>query len=585
MEVMKRLASIFLFFTLFFSIKQPIHAAIDQINNFDSEITINQDTSLNIKENIEYQTDLQKHGIYRYIPVLYNHDGQKLRRQIKNLKITADNGKKVPYEKSYSDQYLNLKIGDPDVTFTGSKNYQIEYQVENAVEKVDGIDQLLWDITGEGWKIPILKSRATVKSEFAQIDEIDCFTGMIDSNNFGCEFNKQPAANEANFEYDQSILYGHNFTVLLKLNPDNQLIFPTQADKIKSWLELNWSLLLLPLPILIMFGLWWFKGRDYEFISPNVFNNDPNQPQRLKPLRFTSRKPMVYEPLKDLTPGEAGALMDERVDNHDIVAEILELARKKYLKLELIEKKQLFGKSRDYEMTKLKEADDKLSEVQRYLHQKLFASKDVVTVKGLKGKFYTTMNATRDKINKSLTEKKLYTYNPTFAKVIGFIVIIFSVVMVSSLVISQVAQFGIMWPVPILVAEFILGAILAKNMPQKTALGNNLALQAQGLKASIKHGKWREEIKEKNLFIEEVLPFAVSLGVVNQLAKQMKDLNIKPPEYLHSHALSTWSTTQFVSGFSNEVASGLSYNPSSGSSSSGGSFSGGGGGGGGGGSW
>ncbi len=90
------------------------------------------------------------------------------------------------------------------------------------------------------------------------------------------------------------------------------------------------------------------------------------------------------------------------------------------------------------------------------------------------------------------------------------------------------------------------------------------------------------------MFIEEVLPFAVSLGVVNQLAKQMEALNIKPPQYISSTGLTTWNTAQFVSGFSSEVASGLSYNPSS--SSSGGSgfsggSSGGGGGGGGGGSW
>ncbi len=69
----------------------------------------------------------------------------------------------------------------------------------------------------------------------------------------------------------------------------------------------------------------------------------------------------------------------------------------------------------------------------------------------------------------------------------------------------------------------------------------------------------------------------------------MKDLDLAPPEYLPVSGLTTWTAHEFVSGFSKEVGSGLSYNPSSssmgGSSFSGGGSSGGGGGGGGGGSW
>jgi len=123
---------------------------------------------------------------------------------------------------------------------------------------------------------------------------------------------------------------------------------------------------------------------------------------------------------------------------------------------------------------------------------------------------------------------------------------------------------------------------LIQLMPQKTAVGNNLWMQVRGLKQSINYGKWREIIKEKNLFIEEVLPFAVSLGVIDRLAKDMKDLDIEPPDYFHAGASGSLSQ-DFVSQFNNDMNSSIAYNPSS--SSSGGSFSGGGGGGGGGGSW
>lgn len=558
----------------------------EQIDSFDSQIIINQDTSLTIREKIVYQTTLEKHGIYRYLPIDYNRDGLKYRMKIDHLSVKDEQNHDVPYQSSYDSQFLTIKIGDPDATFTGEKIYQIEYQVQKAVTAFADHDELYWDITGEGWRVPILKSSAQIISQFASIDKIDCFTGVFGGNDNLCQ--KQISkTSQANFSYNQEIGYGQNFTVVIGLNKDNQLIFPSKFDNLMMWLWYNWVLFLIPLPLLIIFIWWWKKGRDFEFISANVFELDPNKPFRQKAVQLSARVPMVYEPLKDLTPGESGALIDEKVDPRDVVAEILELARQKFLKIELIEEKKLFGKNRDYQLTKLKPISDKLTEVQQYLHQELFDSGDQVKISKLKGKFYLTMQKASEKLESSLMEKKVYTGNPSLIRGIGITVFIFMLAGVFGLVMIKLAPFQIYWPIPLLILQAPLGLVLAYNLAQKTAVGYNLWLQAKGLKQTIQYGKWREQIKEKNLFIEEVLPFAVSLGVVDQLAKQMQELNLKPPEYLQATNMTTWSTAQFVSGFSSEVGSSLSYNPSS--SSSGGSgfggSSGGGGGGGGGGSW
>lgn len=583
--MIKKFLILLSFVSLLFITPTSVLAAVDQIDTFHSQIIINQDTSVTINETLDYRTDIYKHGIYRYIPITYNKDGVKERLMIDQIKVTDDDGDKIPYEQSFDGKNLTLKIGDPDKTFTGEKTYKITYRAEKAINSFDDHDELYWDITGEGWEIPILDSQAEIVSQFAQIEQVDCFSGNFGSNDGLCQ--QQFDSGTALFLYERQINYGDNMTVVIGLNKDNQLLFPTVTDNLISWLKHNWSMFLIPFPLLAMAIFWLQKGRDLQFVSPNVFNMDAKQPTKFKSL-FGQREPFVYEPLKDLTPGEAGALMDEKVDNQDIVAEILELARKKYLKIELIEKKKLFGKTRDYQMSKLKNADAKLSNVQDYLQQKLFDKKDVVTISSLKGTFYTTMDKVRQMIDKSLVEKKLYTAPPNNMRGMGFLLMSLSIAGVLGLVIWQLIPFQIFWPIPLIMLQIPFCGFLAYNMPQKTAVGTNLALQAKGLRKSIRYGKWREEVKEKNLFIEEVLPFAVSLGVVTQLAKQMKDLNIEPPDYLHTAGLTTWSTSQFVSGFSNEMSSSLSYNPSSSSSSGGSGFggsSGGGGGGGGGGSW
>lgn len=575
-------------FLLYLGSLSPIQAqTIDQVDHFTSEIAINQDTSLSIQETIEYRTNLDKHGIYRYIPLSYNHDGQKVRHAVKNVQITDKEGQRINFTQSTDGQNLTLKIGDPDVTFTGPKTYIIKYDVDTAIRRFPNHDELYWDITGEGWQIPVLKTQAVVNSNFADINKTECYSGRFGSDDELCQDQIESPA-QATFIYDQPINYGDNMTVVLALDQNNQLIFPTASDNLIDWLLQNWILVLIPLPTMILFS-WWWKNRDLQFVSANVYNLDEHQPQQKKPFQFKAREPFVYEPLKNLSPGEAGALLDEKVDNQDVVAEILELARKKYLKIEEIEVKKLFGTKRDFQLTQLNDSQHPLTPAQKFLFDQLFIIGNIVTIAGLKGTFYTPMQLTKQKIEQALVNRHLYTSKPSTDRAKGMTVTFLTLVGLFSLTMWQFAPYQIFWPIPILIAQLPICLLLAHNLPQRTAVGSNLWLQTRGLKKTIQSGKWREEIKEKNLFIEEVLPFAVALGVVNRLSADMKDLNMKPPEYLSNSTLSTFTTSQFVSSFSSQVTSNLAYNPSSSSSGGGSGFSGGssggGGGGGGGGSW
>jgi len=86
-----------------------------------------------------------------------------------------------------------------------------------------------------------------------------------------------------------------------------------------------------------------------------------------------------------------------------------------------------------------------------------------------------------------------------------------------------------------------------------------------------------------------MLPLAVTLGVVNQLSKDMAEIGIEPPAYMAGVA--TANLNRSLSGFNSYAASSISSTPSGksswsgGSGFSGGGSSGGGFGGGGGGSW
>ncbi len=131
-------------------------------------------------------------------------------------------------------------------------------------------------------------------------------------------------------------------------------------------------------------------------------------------------------------------------------------------------------------------------------------------------------------------------------------------------------------------------------MVAKTAKGYNFYRQAVSLRWFIEKGKWREEIAEKRLFLSEVLPLAITLGVVKKLAKEMEALGVGSPEYLGTGMVLGRDLDLFRAG----AVSAIGSNPSSrgnysvsgrsswsGGSGFGGGSSGGGFGGGGGSSW
>ncbi len=529
-----------------------------------SDITINSDTSLTIEEKIVYTTDKSKHGIYRYLP--------RTPKEIPQIiSITDLNHHPYPYTKNTTNGNFVLKIGDPNLTFTGSKTYILTYTYKYPLKKIKNNYQLLWDITGEGWQFPLTQVSATIHSP-AKILQANCYSGEFGSNDKLCQ-TKLLNDNTLKLTYPKPIDWNKNLTINLSLEP--QPFTPPSLLWSFSHTYLPYFILLAPL---ILFVFYWYKhGRDYL----------PDQTKRQKGLFQHLTIPLTaYEPPKYLTPGQLGLLLDEKVDSQDIVAEIIELARLGYLKIEQTKHGFIFNK-KDYRFTKLKDSDDRLRPYQAMLLKGIFKYHDSLLASSLKGTFYTTFDKVKDNLYK-FTAKLYYTSNPQTARIkgiflafAGFAVIFFYFY----LGINQNLFTSLGLAITILILNLIVIIILTFQLPQKTSLGTKMSLYAKGLRENLKRGAWRDKIKEKHLFLEEIIPYAIALGTVKQLAKAMKDLDLKPPEYLNSFvaANSLDSLARDLNNFSKSTASNLSYNPNSGSS--GGSFSGGGGGGGGGGSW
>ena len=115
------------------------------------------------------------------------------------------------------------------------------------------------------------------------------------------------------------------------------MTFPGTTKNIWYFLIDNWGYLVALFPFAFIFYFWLKKGRDKKFVGDNVYYKPNDEKTDSKPLFARAHLPMVYHPIQSLSPAQVGTIIDEKVDIHDIVAEIVELARLKYLKIEKFE--------------------------------------------------------------------------------------------------------------------------------------------------------------------------------------------------------------------------------------------------------
>lgn len=574
-----------LLFTMSGLVATSIRAQVPQvrpsqyIDSFDSQITINSDTSMEITETIEFVTTIEKHGIFRYVPNQLK-EGWLLRGTPLTVEsVTDETGQKHQYEKSWESGNVVLKIGDPDRTFTGKKIYIIKYHVNNGLKEFEGEPELLWDITGSGWDFPIYQATTTITAP-GDITKTACFTGALGSVEQDCVVTVEGNTLTARTTRNQ-VGNGSDFTVALRLDP--QTTFNPSIEQVQKSRRIrdNWQLAAPLIPILILGWRWWRKGRDYIFYTESVVPGEENyKPFRLMPIGFRRRTQMVLQPPTDITPAQASLVMNERVTNRDVIAEIIDLARHK-----VIEIKPVANSKKNFEFTLLKPTA-KLPAHQQVLVDKMFGGKTTVKLTSLKGKFTTTLETVKGMVQKSAVEKGWFKRTPNTSRVWEFIIWAVLNGGLGFLVLMYVSITYNWMLVLAFIVQAVVGFFFAYQAPQKTASGSSVMTQMRGLEKTIRYGTWREKIKEKHLFVDEVLPFAVAFGVVNQLAKDMKELGIPEPEYVHGLVTNQRSWAGALTSFESASSSSLSYSPSSsGSGFSGGGSSGGGGGGGGGGSW
>ncbi|MCK7554303.1 DUF2207 domain-containing protein [Chitinophaga sedimenti] len=235
---------------------------------FHSDIDIARDGVVRVAETIRVYAagDQIKRGIIREIPQ-YRTDkyGRKKRVKIHVVEVLKDS-----VTASYSEQEegtnLNIRIGDPDVILgNGVYEYKIVYESRGHIGFFDGFDELYWNVTGNDWRLPIVKSSATVHLPGgAKVKQSACYTGVKGATDTDCTI-EYDANGTPTFTTSTLLSPGAGFTIAIGFTAGiiQRPQPPGPWERLLEWFDIAKAYLLAVIGMLVLVPVLYRKWRKH----------------------------------------------------------------------------------------------------------------------------------------------------------------------------------------------------------------------------------------------------------------------------------------------------------------------------------
>ena len=536
------------------------------ISNYNIEIDINTDGSLNVEETIDVNFSKKKRGIYRSIPFKYSKDGESI-----NLGITDINVRGHNHKVTRKNGAVEIKIGDKKIFLEGNQTYLISYKIENGIQDYAEHQELYHDLTGNEWKAEIAQLNYQInlpRRISIPLSDLKATTGYKNQNAGGISI-KQSNPTSIQGSTNRYLQKGEGATIAIRLpktylsvaelasNGYRQKLIKEEEDRIPQdpWLAL------IPVGLFAFFVDLWRRtfGGKYKPEDQETYSYPP----------------------EGLTSAHVGAYIDQSANTSDIVSLIPYWASEG-----ILEMKDIGG---DTLLTKLTELPEKYPSYEHLIFNEIFKNGDLKSMSSLKEKFYSTLHKAKNDLSKEVHEQGYYKAEFIYwFRSWRLIIFPFAMFLLAAIALGIYGQFPMGFT---FIALGIVGFFFGLGKLPLSDHGKEVKYKLDGLKKfleDVPESEIESIIKDDPKYFEKMLPFAVAFGIEKGfIPKFEKTMQYMPPWYTTANGTRSFST--FQSGFSTEtISSAFSTSPqgAGGSSSGGGGFSSGGGsGGGGGGSW
>jgi len=554
-----------------------------RLQSFTMDAQVARDGSLQIRETLTARFDGRWNGLLREIPMLANRPGGVESLGLRLLSASDADGHpyRVETSRDGDDQIWRIFMpGAEDATRT----VVLRYRVANGVRHYPDHDELNWNVTGNGWEIPIDQVRAVVRlPQGAQGVHASVYTGPRGARGKDARLTIDPQ--EVTAVSTRRLEPGEGLT--LAVGFDKGLVTaPSASARWLGWLKGRLALLLPLITALILGPLWWRLGRD----------------PALGPVT------VVYEPPGGLPPAVLGSLVNQSVGSETLGATLVDLAVKGHLTIEQLEPRLPFlplPKRYRFTLRTTPQQWKVLAPHERYLIERLFPSSSVGATVGtddLRDHFYVHVPGFEELVRQAVLAQGFYRRWPATVRGLTLVAGLVAAIAVVVLAVNGVllppdlarlqAQVDPLLSLVALAATLALIALFAWIMPRRTLRGVETLRQTLGFQEFLRRvepPRFHAVIRTPELF-ERFLPYAMVAGQTRRWTEAFRGILDQPPGwYAGSHdrfdiddfgtSLDDCCHTTSSVMQSSPSSSGSSSSGSSGGGSSGGGDGGGGGGG------
>lgn len=610
------------------SLRKSTSSDVDTIHQVVVNAELNQDGSFTIDEKIQIYLNDGKHGIYRYIPTLtegvFSENGQisyyVARANIDNLQVYRENANDPVIYRTQTSEICNksgisaaqtfeyARIGDEDATLSkGLYTYHVKYLVQDGLVKTPtGNTALYWNFWGNKWNAYVQEYTLNLSTpKNLNLSESNCYTGLYgETGSQNCDI--QTLGNTISYNVDDLKPY-EGVTILANFIEDSgsSALAANVGKKLENSPNTIFQLIIDILVICTSFLPIAVSSLIHKLTSSKASDNV------IVP---------EYTPPSDLSPAQAGVMVDESAGKSDLAAIIISLCVKGWMKIK--EDKGPFGIGKSYSFMSIPDTSVEssakskipLSLEEESLYYYIFNSKQNHQI----GNFINQIiDSTRqlDTVHTNIQEVKLndlkYTDFPQMYQTLhsslyswaiskGYFKespsLLFQKFGVGfAILISVITNFFIpnIISVIVLIPSAIFAIYLLNKISVVTEVGKRIQEKVKGFKMYLGTAEKNqiEFLNDPNKHdietFEKYLPYAMALGVTKIWTDKFQDTFTEPPTwYIGTNLInfSAFNATDFTTALSDSLST-ISSTVSSSTGNGGGGFSGGGGGGGGGGSW
>ncbi|MFI5097167.1 MAG: DUF2207 domain-containing protein, partial [Candidatus Acidiferrales bacterium] len=296
----------------------PSRAQTERILDFHSDVTLQDDSSLQVTESIIVAAagGQIRHGIFREFPTHYSDPyNNHYVVGFQMLSATRDSAEETFRVENYANG-VRIYLGNPNVMVSPGRHvYTLTYTTNRQLGFYSDHDELFWNVTGLGWNFRIEHASATVHLLPAiPADQVTLagFTGPKGSRE--SELSSSRDAGTFQFTATRPLFAKEGLSILLKW-PKGYVTPLTFSQTTEYFFRDNRDALLLATGFLVVLL--------YYLIAWAELGRDP-RPGVIMPF---------YEPPATLSPAGMRYLVRMGFDNKTFAAAILDMAARGYLRI------------------------------------------------------------------------------------------------------------------------------------------------------------------------------------------------------------------------------------------------------------